>query len=114
QSASQNRGSAGCWLTGVHSCLQCGCRLRAAGGTMGTVPIPSSGGRPMPKKTGAKKMQTAAKPKRRLANAVRLDLSDKDYERLERVAEERGLNKSSYARMAVVAQIRRDEEELGK
>jgi hypothetical protein len=65
----------------------------------------------MPKKTGAKRMQTAVKPKRRLANAVRLDLSDKDYERLERVAEERGLNKSSYARMAVLAYIKQDEED---
>ena len=65
----------------------------------------------MVKKTGAKKVQATATPKRRFANAVRLDLSDRDYERLERVAEERGLNKSSYARMAVLAQIRRDESE---
>jgi hypothetical protein len=68
----------------------------------------------MAKKTGAKKMRAAATPKRRLANAVRLDLSDKDYQRLERVTEERGLNKSSYARMAVLAQLRRDEEELAR
>ena len=67
----------------------------------------------MPKKTGAKKMPATPTPKRRLANAVRLDLSDKDYERLERVTEERGLNKAGYARMAVLAQLRRDEEELG-
>jgi hypothetical protein len=69
-------------------------------------------------KTGAKKMPAVATPKatpkRRLAIAVRLDLSDWDYERLERVAEERGLNKSSYARMAVLAYIKQDEEAQGK
>jgi hypothetical protein len=76
----------------------------------------------MPKKTGTKKMPAtptpevtaAPTPKRRFANAVRLDLNDRDYERLGRIADERGLNKSSYARMAVLAQLRRDEEELGK
>jgi predicted DNA-binding protein len=68
----------------------------------------------MPKKAGAKKMPARATPKRRLANAVRLDLSDRDFERLERVAEERGLNKASYARMAVLAHIKQDEEKGGK
>jgi hypothetical protein len=68
----------------------------------------------MPKKTGAKKMPVAATPKRRLANAVRLDLNDRDYQRLERVADERGLNKASYARMAVLALIKRDEEAMEK
>jgi hypothetical protein len=68
----------------------------------------------MPKKTGVKKMRTTATPKRRLANPVRLDLSDGDYERLGRVAEERALNTSSYARMAVPALIQQDEEARGK
>jgi hypothetical protein len=64
------------------------------------------------KQTGAEKVQSTATPKRRLANAVRLDLSDKDFERLERYAEARGLNKASYARQAVLAQLRKDEEEM--
>ena len=38
----------------------------------------------MAKKTGTKKMPATAAPKRRFANAVRLDLSDRDFERLER------------------------------
>jgi hypothetical protein len=54
-----------------------------------------------------------ATPKRKLANAVRLDLSDRDYARLERICDLRGLNKSSYARMAVVEMLLRDEERFG-
>jgi hypothetical protein len=67
----------------------------------------------MAKKAGEKKVEATASPKRRLGNAVRLDLSDKDYERLERVAELRGLNKAAYSRMAVLDRLRKDEEELG-
>jgi hypothetical protein len=67
----------------------------------------------MAKKTGAKKVEATATPKRRLGNTVRLDLSDRDFERLERIAELRGLNKASYARMAVLDRLRKDEEELG-
>ncbi len=42
---------------------------------------------------------------------VRFDLTEKDHERLEPVATEKGLNMASYARMAVLAQLRKDEEE---
>lgn len=41
---------------------------------------------------------------------VRLDLTDTDHERLERLARERGLNKASYARQAVLERMRADEE----
>ncbi len=67
------------------------------------------------KTTGAKKMGATATPARkRSGKAVRLDLSPKDHDRLDRAAEERGLSKSSYARMAVLAYIKQDEEERGK
>jgi hypothetical protein len=44
-----------------------------------------------------------------IARPVRLDLSPKDHDRLERCAREKGLNKSSYARMAVLERIKADE-----
>jgi hypothetical protein len=62
------------------------------------------------KPSGAKKLETTATPVRRLSKAVRLDLSPKDHERLERCAEARGLNLASYARMAVLALVKADEE----
>src|SRR3954465_2141759 len=37
---------------------------------------------------------------------VRLDLSPDDHERLERAAKSKGLNKASFARMAVLAMIK--------
>ena len=40
---------------------------------------------------------------------VRLELSEADHERLENVAEVKGVNKASYARMAVLDRIRADE-----
>jgi len=40
------------------------------------------------------------------AKRVRLDLSAVDYERLERAAKSKGLNKASFARMAVLAMIK--------
>ncbi len=43
------------------------------------------------------------------ARPVRLDLSETDHERLERCARERGLNKASYARQAVLERIKADE-----
>jgi hypothetical protein len=65
------------------------------------------------KAIGAKKVEaTAAPTKKRSGKAVRLDLSPKDHDRLERASEERGLSKSSYARMAVLALIRQDEEKM--
>jgi len=45
----------------------------------------------------------------RTGRAVRLDLQPADFERLERQATKRGLNKASYARMAVLERIRDDE-----
>jgi hypothetical protein len=62
------------------------------------------------KATGAKKVEATAAPRRRTGKAVRLDLSTKDHDRLERAAEDRGLTKASYARMAVLALIKQDEE----
>jgi hypothetical protein len=65
----------------------------------------------MAKKTGAKKVEATATPARkRTGKAVRLDLSPKDHDRLEKAAEERGLSKSSYARMAVLALLKQDED----
>jgi predicted DNA-binding protein len=61
----------------------------------------------MPKKTGAKEVQ--AVEERREVKAVRLELPPEDYERLERCAKRRGLNKASYSRMAVLALIEQDE-----
>jgi hypothetical protein len=45
----------------------------------------------------------------RSGRPVRLDLSETDHERLERCARERGLNKASYARQAVLERIKADE-----
>jgi hypothetical protein len=63
----------------------------------------------MAKKTGAKKV-VVTKPRK--GKPVRLDMVAEDYERLERCARHRGLNLASYARMAVLALIRRDEDEM--
>jgi predicted DNA-binding protein len=49
----------------------------------------------------------------RVTKPIRLDMSISDYERLERCARERGLTKASYARQAVLSQVRRDEAEGG-
>jgi len=43
------------------------------------------------------------------ARPVRLDSSEPDHERLERCAKERGLNKASYARQAVLERIKAEE-----
>ncbi|MDE2106398.1 MAG: hypothetical protein KGL39_54790 [Patescibacteria group bacterium] len=61
----------------------------------------------MPAKKTVKKVasdhgETAAKP-------VRLDLSLTDHQRLAALAEERGLSKASYARMAVLERMKADE-----
>jgi hypothetical protein len=45
----------------------------------------------------------------RAVRPVRLDLSEADHERLERLARERGLNKASYARQAVLERMKADE-----
>lgn len=63
---------------------------------------------------GGKQVQATAKakPNRRLGKAVRLDLSDKDHERLDRVATAKGLNMAAYSRMAILERLRKDEEDL--
>jgi hypothetical protein len=65
------------------------------------------------KATGAKNVQATAKPKRRLGRAVRLDLSDQDHKRLDRIATAKGLNMAAYSRMAILDRLRKDEEEMG-
>lgn len=65
------------------------------------------------KATGAK-VQATAKPRRRLGKAVRLDLSDQDHKRLDRVANAKGLNMAAYSRMAILERLRKDEEDLEK
>jgi hypothetical protein len=64
------------------------------------------------KATGAKNVQTATKPKRRLGRAVRLDLSDQDHQRLDRMAKVKGLNMAAYSRMAILERLRTDEEAI--
>jgi hypothetical protein len=44
-----------------------------------------------------------------LLKGVRLDLSPADHKRLERVAKEKGLTMTSYARMSVLERIKTDE-----
>jgi hypothetical protein len=46
---------------------------------------------------------------KKVVKPVRLELSEADHERLERCAQAKGLNKASYARMAVLDRIRADE-----
>jgi hypothetical protein len=58
-------------------------------------------------KKGTKRMN--AVQTERTVRPVRLDLSETDHERLERLARERGLNKASYARQAVLERMRADE-----
>jgi hypothetical protein len=65
------------------------------------------------KAAGGKTVQTTVKPKRRLGNAVRLDLSDRDHERLNRVAKKKGLNMAAYSRMAILERLHKDEAEGG-
>jgi hypothetical protein len=45
----------------------------------------------------------------RTGRPVRLDLSETDHERLERIAPERGLNEAWFARMAVLERLKADE-----
>lgn len=59
-------------------------------------------------KKGGKRMGAAVQAERTV-RPVRLDLSDADHDRLEKVAKEKGLNKASYARMAVLERMRADE-----
>ena len=58
------------------------------------------------KKAGPKMPATKSAP---TAKAVRLDLSPRDHERLERHANRLGLSMSAYARMAVLKAMAADE-----
>lgn len=58
-------------------------------------------------KKRVKKVSTVQEEK--VMRPVRLDLSEADHERLERLASERGLSKASYARMAVLERMKTDE-----
>ncbi len=58
-------------------------------------------------KKRAPKVQTTTTE--RSGKAVRLDLQPDDFERLEHQAKKRGLNKASYARMAVLERLEADE-----
>ena len=67
------------------------------------------------KAIGGKKVNAVAIPTRkRTGKAVRLDLSAKDHDRLDRAAEGKGLSKASYARMAVLDRLKQDEDTQGK
>lgn len=63
------------------------------------------------KRAGADKVQTKT-PLRRLPKVVRLELSEKDHERLERIAEAKGLSMAAFSRMAVLDRMREVEEVL--
>jgi hypothetical protein len=72
------------------------------------------GGRVMAKKKAEVKVTataTASKPKGRNVKAIRLDVSPSDYERAQKWAEARGLTLASYARMALLDFLKRDEKE---
>jgi hypothetical protein len=57
-----------------------------------------------------KKPVTAAPPVRK-GKPVRLDLTESDHERLERIARSKGLNKAAFARMAVLEKLKAEEGE---
>jgi hypothetical protein len=64
---------------------------------------------------GVKKVPTTATPvRKRTGIAVRLDLQPTDHERATRLAKERGLSLSSYARMALFKLMKEDETEGSK
>ena len=71
------------------------------------VPQPGEGPNMAKAKKGGKQMN--AVETERVVRPVRLDLSDADHQRLEKAAKEKGLNKASYARMAVLERLRADE-----
>jgi hypothetical protein len=63
------------------------------------------------KAAGERNVPAIATPKRkRTAKAVRLDLTAKDHERLDRAATSKGLSKSAFARMAVLDRLKELEE----
>jgi hypothetical protein len=69
----------------------------------------------MAKRQEKKVIATKSQAKRpRTAVAVRLDMTPRDAERLERCARAKGLSRASYARMATLERIKADEEDDGK
>ena len=62
---------------------------------------------PMAKKKAGPKVNAVQDKK--VVKPVRLELSEADHVRLERCADGKGLNKASYARMAVLDRIKADE-----
>jgi hypothetical protein len=60
----------------------------------------------MAKETGVK---TVTPTRVRKGRPVRLDMTPEDHKRLEQCARRRGLTKASFARMAVLEFIQRDE-----
>jgi hypothetical protein len=61
-------------------------------------------------KRGAAKVQATATPRKRVGKAVRLDLTPRDHQRLERAARARGLTMASYARMTLLERLKTDDE----
>jgi hypothetical protein len=62
----------------------------------------------MAKKKARPKVNAAVKEEQ-VTKPIRLDLSVRDHERIERSAKRFGLSKSAYARMAVFKQLEADE-----
>jgi hypothetical protein len=65
----------------------------------------------MAKRKEPPKVEATKKAPRRTGAPVRLDLAEKDHERLERQAKRRGLNKASLSRMIILEWL--DEQERG-
>jgi hypothetical protein len=63
----------------------------------------------MAKKTAKGVAMNAAPAKEKVAKGVRLDLTPADHKRLNKLARERGLTMSSYARMALFERMKDDE-----
>lgn len=63
----------------------------------------------MAKKTARGESMNAVQEKKTV-KGVRLDLSPADHKRLARLAKEKGLNMSAYARMALFERMKDDEE----
>jgi predicted DNA-binding protein len=63
------------------------------------------------KKPGEPKMPATAE---KVIRHARIELPDEEYERLRSVAKALGLGVAAYIRQAVMRQLRRDEEEMGK
>jgi predicted DNA-binding protein len=63
------------------------------------------------KRAGERKMPATAE---KVIRHARIELPDEEYERLKSVSKSLGLAVAAYIRQAVMRQLRRDEEEMGK